>query len=292
MEYRTRILVVNADDFGLSKQINRGIESAFVRGILRSASIMPNGRAFDDAVRIAAAAPELGIGIHLSLVDEHCSARPADIDRLADSQGRLPKNARDFMVRWSLRQFGARQVRAEIAAQISRVLEAGIIPTHLDSHQHLHLFPPVLPIILDAAARAAIPVIRVPDDHSPGRGTKGEILAWLSRRARPRLGAAHLRSADHFWGLARSGCMNVTNLRDVLGRLKGGVNEVMCHPGFSDPATRDRYPWRYCWDEETAALTAAETRAYVGDQGIRLASFRTAWAACGRIAPSSSERFL
>jgi len=118
MENRQRILVVNADDFGLSEQINRGIESAFVRGILRSASIMPNGKAFEDAVRIAAATPGLGVGIHLSLVDEHCAARPEDVRGLVDARGRLPKRARDFLVRWSLRRFDARQVRAEVEAQI------------------------------------------------------------------------------------------------------------------------------------------------------------------------------
>jgi len=68
MQNQFKTLVVNADDFGLSKQINRGIEAAFSNGILRSASIMPNGMAFDDAVRLAFALPELGVGIHLSLV--------------------------------------------------------------------------------------------------------------------------------------------------------------------------------------------------------------------------------
>lgn len=230
--------MVNADDFGLSEQINRGIESAFVRGILRSASIMPNGTAFDDAVRIAAATPGLGIGIHLSLIDEQCSAQLAEVQGLADARGRLPKHYQGFLLRLLLRRFNTRQIRAEVQAQISRVLEAGIKPTHLDSHQHLHLFSPVLTVVLEEATSAGIPVIRLPDDRSQGRGIRGEILARLSRRALPRLRVLGIRSVDHFWGLAHSGCMSETNLVRVLARLKNGVNELMCHPGFSDPATR------------------------------------------------------
>src|SRR5512136_946056 len=126
MENHQRILVVNADDFGLSEQINRGIESAFVRGILRSASIMANGKAFDDAVRIATATPGLGGGIHLSLVDEQSAARPAQLGGLVDADGRLPKDYHDLLLRWSLGRFNASHIRTEIAAQISRVLEAGI----------------------------------------------------------------------------------------------------------------------------------------------------------------------
>lgn len=277
MENRPRALVVNADDFGLSEQINYGIESAFARGILRSASIMPNGKAFEDAVRIAAATPGMSVGIHLSLVGEQCAARTDDVRGLADARGRLPKHARDFLLRWTLRRFDARQIRAEVAAQISRVLEAGIKPTHLDSHQHLHLLPPILTIVLESVKSAGIPVVRLSDDRSQGGGLRREILARLSRRALPRLRAAGIRSADHFWGLAHSGCMNETNLRRVLERLKDGVNEIMCHPGFSDPTTRARYPWRYHWDDETAALTSAEIRAYVQDHDIRLANFRDAW---------------
>ena len=269
--------MVNADDFGLSEQINRGIESAFVRGILRSASIMPNGKAFDDAVRIAAATPGLGVGIHLSLVDEQCVARPADVGGLVDGHGRLPKDHRDLLLRWSLRRFGARQIRAEVAAQIARVLEAGIKPTHLDSHRHLHLFPPILTVVLEAVASAQIAVVRLPDDRSQGRGLRGKILARLSRRALPRVGVLGIRSADHFWGVTHSGSMNETNLLRVLQRLKNGVNEIMCHPGFSDPLTRARYPWRYHWDEETAALTSAGIRTYVQDHEIRISNFRDAW---------------
>jgi chitin disaccharide deacetylase len=277
MENCKKALVVNADDFGLNAQINHGIEWAYRQGILRSASIMPNGSAFDDAVRIAAGAPELGVGIHLSLLDEQCAARLSEVRGLADAHSRLPKQYERFLFLWLCRRFNRRQIRAEVRAQISRVLGAGIQPTHLDSHQHLHLFPPVLSIVLEEAKKAGIDVIRLPVDCSPGSGIKGKILGWLSCFAQPKLRFLGIRSADHFWGLAHSGCMNETNLISILMRLKRGVNEVMCHPGFSGPAVRARYPWNYRWDEETAALTSGSIRACIENQNIRLANFSNAW---------------
>jgi predicted glycoside hydrolase/deacetylase ChbG (UPF0249 family) len=212
-----------------------------------------------------------------SLVDEQCAARIAAVRGLADAQCRLPRHAYTFLLLWSLRRFKTGQIRAEVRAQISRVLEAGIKPSHLDSHQHLHLFPPILTTVLEEATKAGIPVIRLTDDRSQGRGIKGAILARLSGRAQPRLCAFGIRSADHFWGLSHSGRMGETSLVRVLARLKNGVNELMCHPGFSDPATRARYPWRYHWDEETLALTSATIQAYIHGHNIRLANFRDAW---------------
>ncbi len=238
---------------------------------------MANGKAFDDAVRIAADKPGLGVGIHVSLVDEQCVARPAQLGGLVDADGRLPKDYHDLLLRWSLGRFNASHIRTEIAAQISRVLEAGIKPTHLDSHQHLHLFPPILTIVLEAAASAKIAVVRLSDDRSPGRGFRGEILARLSRRALPRVRVLGIHTVDHFWGLVHSGSMNEAKLLRLLERLKNGVNEIMCHPGFSDPPMRQRYPWRYHWEDETAALTSAQIAGYIRDHRIRLSSFRDAW---------------
>jgi len=130
------------------------------------------------------------------LFDEQCAARRPDVRGLVDEHGRLPKNYREFLLRWSLGRFGASQIKAEITAQISRTLEAGISPTHIDSHQHLHVFPPILPIVLEAAASASIRVIRLPIDASR-KGIKAKILARFSNRVLSQVenpGHSHSRS--------------------------------------------------------------------------------------------------
>ena len=279
-----KILVVNADDFGLSSGINRGIESALHRGILRSASLMPNGAAFDDAVRIAQANPGLGVGIHLSLVDERCLSPIDKVRGLAGEDGSLPPSYGAFVKAYMMRRFGEKQLRCEIKNQVARVLDAGIKPTHIDSHQHLHMLPGLFDIVLETARNAGIRVMRVPMECSgPGpsalspRGAQTRVLSMLSSWNTRRLRETGIRYADHFWGIGVSGNMVENNLQTVLNRLRDGVNEVMCHPGFADPATQSRYQWGYHWDGEAEALYSESITGLVAEKGIRLASFSNAW---------------
>ena len=245
---------------------------------------MANGEAFGDAVRIALETPSLGTGIHLSLVGERSVAPAADLRAMVTEDGSLPPSYTVFARQFMSKRFGAREVRIEIGAQIERVLSAGIHPTHIDSHQHLHMLPGIFDIVLEAALGASIPVIRVPLERD-GPGPRGLSMrafqTWmLSRICAARLGRvrqAGLHTPDWFWGLGVSGQMNEANLMETLGRLRPGVNEIMCHPGISDPATAERYAWGYSWDDELAALTSASVRSFIQDSNIRLASFTDAW---------------
>lgn len=246
---------------------------------------MPNGQAFEDAVRIARSTPSLGIGIHLSLVGEKCVAPAADLGAMVDQAGSLPFSYTVFARQFMAKRFGTREIRIEIGAQIERVLSAGIHPTHIDSHQHLHMLPGVFEIVIESAVGACIPVMRVPLERG-GAGPRGLSLrafqTWmLSRICRARLDRvrqAGLRTADWFWGLGVSGKMNDANLMATLDRLGPGVNEIMCHPGISDLATAERYEgWGYSWDDELAALTSERVRDYIQANDIRLRSFGDAW---------------
>jgi predicted glycoside hydrolase/deacetylase ChbG (UPF0249 family) len=239
---------------------------------------MPNGMAFDDAVQIASGAPGLGVGIHLSLVDEHCVAPAGELGGLVDESGMLPASYEAFVKSYLLRRFGLREVRAEIEAQIGRVLAAGIRPTHIDSHQHLHVFPGISSVVIDAAKSVGIGVIRIPMECGGigARGYQQKVLAFLCRRTSARARRAGMRHPDHFWGFGVSGHMNEANLSQILDRLRPGVNEIMCHPGFGNPLIESRYRWNYDWDDEAAALRSESVRRIIDDRKIRLASFADA----------------
>ncbi len=277
-------LIVNADDFGLSQGINRGIHSSFREGILRSASLMPNGRAFEDALQIAGCTPGLGVGIHLSLVDEPAIASPDRLRGMINRDGRLPQSYPSFLKDYFLRRFGLEEIRAEIEAQIKRVLETGLKPTHLDSHQHLHLIVGIFNIVLQAARSAGIQVIRIPQEKgmgtfrrfSPG-GIQKTALTWLCRICARKARKAGIRFVDHFWGLGVSGHLDERNLKKILASLQPGVNEIMSHPGFEDAETRGRYPWNYCWEKEAAALRSEAVFRFIEGRKIRLAHFGNAW---------------
>jgi len=240
---------------------------------------MPNGRAFEDAVRIASSAAGLGVGVHLSLVGGRSVAPIPEVAGLAARDGSLPPSYGAFLRDCALRRFGVRELRAEIEAQIARVLAAGIRPTHLDSHQHLHLLPGVLDVAIDAAKSAGIPVIRLPCERAAigGRRLGRSALSILCRQAAPKLRKAGIHFADHFFGFGVSGRLDDGKLAQILGCLGPGVNELMCHPGFGDPETGERYPWGYQWDKEAAALCSAHISRRVEELGVRLAAFGQAW---------------
>jgi len=275
-------LVANADDFGLSAGINRGIESAYRNGILRSASLMPNGAAFHDAVGIARENPGLGVGIHVSLIDERCVAPVEQLRGLAAKDGSLPRSYGAFVKAFLTRKFGVAEARTEIEAQVARAFAAGIAPTHIDFHQHLHMLPSVFKIVLAVAQSTGIRAVRVPLDRgaqasSVARRAQNRVLFLLCDRNAKRLAKAGIRFAHQFHGLWLSGNMNETSLLATLGCLKPGVNEIMMHPGFLDAETAARYDWGYHWDDEYAALVSPSVRSFVEERGIRLASFADAW---------------
>lgn len=157
----TKRLLVNADDLGLSPGINRGIIRAFREGIVRSASLIVNAPGFDDAVRRIGDNRGLSVGIHVTLVGgDGPVCDPKAVPTLLDGRGRFPRSYFDFVARYlSIKRD---EVRREVSAQIERALSAGVILTHLDSHQHVHLLPKVADVVIKEAERYGIRYIRLP----------------------------------------------------------------------------------------------------------------------------------
>ena len=216
----------------------------------------------------------------MCLVGDKSLAAPPNVRGLADPEHRLPPSHVAFVKGLALRGFGLEQVRAEVEVQVRRVIEAGLRPTHLDSHQHLHVLPGVLEAVIEIAKSAGISVIRLPREAGGAlslRGVQQRLLALFCRRAARRLRKAGMRYPDYFWGFGTGGSLNETNLAPILRRLRSGVNELMCHPGYSDDETRGRYRWGYHWDDETAALKSEGIRRIVDEEGIRLMRFAEAF---------------
>ena len=129
---RKRRLIVNADDFGLTEGVNAGIVEAFQKGILRSASLMANGPAFDDAVRLALENPGLDVGCHLMLISGSAISKPGQ-----DLPRSVPRLLAGLAAEWR-----AGAIEREFAAQIGKIQASGVPLSHLDTHKHTHLAPP------------------------------------------------------------------------------------------------------------------------------------------------------
>jgi len=278
-------LIVNADDLGLTPGVNRGILRGFQDGIVTSASLLVTGSAFEEAVALARQNPTLDIGLHLTLVEERAVLGHKVLPTLVDETGRFPRTSGEFFRRAFLGRINWDEVKREIAAQIARFQKTGLRLSHIDSHQHLHMFPPVFPIVRRLASGMDNVWIR----NSAGQWRKspgvrmgrwiqqlGLNLACLS--ARGLYAAPLLQMPDGMYGFEVSGCLTRSVVEQILRKIPDGLYELICHPGEGDAETQTRYShWRYHWAEELEALTAPETRVVLEQQGIALTSFARAF---------------
>ena len=278
-----RRLIVNADDFGLHAAVNRGILAAHTEGIVSSTSLMAGGAAFDDAVRIARHCPQLGVGVHLTLVGASPLLPVAEVSSLLDEAGDFYGSYPLFIKRFLRGKIRLAEVERELAAQIDRVCMAGIQPSHLDSHQHLHVVPGIAGIVLKLARRFSIRAIRIPAEPllffggkapSLGRVIGRTGLTLLAEVFRRQAVGAGFAVTGHFFGMLSGGQMNQAALLSILQSLPEGDSEIMVHPGDGDESLAEKYSWGYHWTEELQALCSGEVKTSVGQQKIQLISYR------------------
>jgi len=289
-----RQLIVNADDFGLTEQVSGGILDAHREGIVTSTTLMANGGAFDAAVSMSRRAPRLGIGVHLNLTQGQPVSPALRIPSLVDAKGRFDLSPGRLLRGILTRQVDLADVETELRAQIRKIFRAGISPTHLDGHKHVHVLPGVSEIVIGLAQEFSIPSVRCPQEEAPGYASLlragrdsrvalakqylvGRAVSGFARRFKEKLAEAGLLFPAHFYGLSQTGFLDARSVQDVLGRLAEGVSELMCHPGYLDAdLVKAGTRLRAQREVEIQALTAPQVRKRVAERGIQLISYREA----------------
>lgn len=266
----TRRLIVSGDDLGLHEAINRGVMEAHERGIVTSASVVACGRAFDHACGLVASRPHLDLGAHLTLVEERPILGPGVLKTLAP-EGRFPRSYRQLFLELLAGRIELREVEWELEAQIQRLKSAGLKISHLDSHQHTHLFPALRTILLNLAERHGLRGIRAAGRVTPKATKFGVLLAPLAKKAWREAIARGLTSPDTLWLPATSGRVTAAQLLEGIPLLPEGVTELVVHPGV-DQAVLDReYPtWNFDWPGELAAVTAPEVKEALARENVQL----------------------
>lgn len=221
-------LIINADDFGLTRGVNAGIIEAHRQGCLTSTTLMANGLAWEEAVSLAKEHPRLGVGAHLTLTALKPVLDPTLVPSLVDGKGHLQKG------RWRLPLYNLSQVKAEWAAQIQRLLGAGLNLTHLDSHHHSHLWPSLTQIVVELAREFHIPAVRLISPQSFKLMGIGGLDALIARRSW-NLAESTIPHPSTVLGL-EAFPMNRAGLESILALLPAGIHELFCHPGSAmDP---------------------------------------------------------
>lgn len=256
-------LIVNADDFGLHPLINAGIIKGYKEGFITSTSLMPSAPCWQEAVKLAQENPQLGIGVHLTLVGSVAPVLPAaKVSSLLDEQGLFLPDYVAFAKRFYSGSIKRSELEAELRAQIERALEAKINITHVDSHQHTHVLPGINALVLKLCNEYNIIRVRIPKEaytftggfHTGiGRMIGRSGLSFCAQMAAQRADSLGLQHPQHFFGMLAGGHLNAELVGNILRQLPDGVSELMTHPGLDSAALGKIFPWQYHWQEEMQA---------------------------------------
>lgn len=280
MTKKTMQILPNADDFGRHVLINSAVAKAVERGCLRSATLMPGGKAFDDAVDVAKSHPELGVGIHLTMVNGFPVCDPKDIPSLVTEEGVFLDDYTLFVKAFLKGKIRLDDVRRELMAQAEKMGKTGLDLTHVDSHQHMHVLPGIFDIALDAAESLHINAVRIP--RSPlftgFSGSIGQLigrtgLATLADLAGMRAKHRHFRTPDHFAGIVAGEAVHEGHFRNILDHLKSGTTEIMMHPGVDNRILVKDTLWDHDFEAEYHALTSPAILKRIRDKNIRVVNF-------------------
>jgi chitin disaccharide deacetylase len=267
----TRRLVVNADDFGFTRDVNEGIVAAHQRGILTATTLMANGGAFEHAVELASANPGMDVGCHLVLVGGKSLLRAGQD---------LPIDVPSLLRALALRRISPYD---ELRAQVERIVAAGIRPTHLDTHKHTHLAFPVLDAVARLSEEFGIRWVRRPFDFPLSGGAPTPFgkrmlsgsLHMLRSVFHRKLSARGCCTTDYFAGFQLTGYLRVEELVALIRVLPEGVTEFMCHPGFcTDELRCSRTRLKESRERELEALVSPEVQVALREAGVQLVRYR------------------
>jgi predicted glycoside hydrolase/deacetylase ChbG (UPF0249 family) len=270
-----KYVIVNADDFGYYDCVSRGILSAADLGAVTATGIFANSPFLDSHLHWLEQCDSLDTGVHLNLTDRS-PLTPALRARLHRWNGHFPgKFITACLILTGRLPFD--EVTQELRAQVERCLAAGVKISFLNSHEHIHMLPPVFRITQDLATEYGIHHVRysLPDEMSPF--TPGDLIRDLALNM---LGKKNSKSLTvpvlPILGMATSGKLNLAYLRRVMRGLSPGVYELMCHPGacgredVHNPALHAYHDWR----GELDVLTSNGFRILCRQENIRLIGYR------------------
>lgn len=269
----SRRLIVNADDFGRSVSINEAVIRAHRQGILTTASLMVNERACAEAVQLAKANPQLGVGLHLTLLMGHSALPPGQIPGLVNERGEFSNAPTATGARYFFRRELRAQLRAEIHAQFDRFRATGLPLDHVNGHLHMHLHPVVFSILMADAAQLGITHLRLTRepfwmDVPLARGQRlyrashAMIYLFLSRNARASLRRNDIRHTERVFGLLQNARVDESYISKLLPILPPGDSELYSHPSLDE--------FRHEFD----ALVSPRVKALVASEKIQLIRYQ------------------
>jgi len=260
-------LIINADDYGRTPEISRGIREAHLHGIVSSTTCMMNIPTTAEDIAVALKeAPALGLGVHLVLTMGSPVSAPETVLSITDENGHFFKYTPLIQ---HLPTIKIDEVTMEWRAQIEAFIRAaGRKPTHLDSHHHSSYFSPALFSGMLALAKEYDCAIRFPfvGDVSKELEQTHKRLPELIQQFVP-------RRPDRFVVDFYDQRATYDELLNIIDNLPDGITEIMCHPGYTDDAFANESVYNAQRDQELQILTDPSMKEAIRVNGIQLITF-------------------
>jgi hopanoid biosynthesis associated protein HpnK len=277
-------IIVTGDDFGLALPVNEAIEQAHLKGILTTASLMVGAKFSHDAAERARNHPSLKVGLHLTLVEGASVLPPQRIPDLVDTAGAFPVHLTRAGFKFFFYPGIRKQLEAEIRAQFDAFQKTGLVLDHVNAHNHMHLHPTVLRLILKVGRDYGLKAIRLPNEPplrswraartSPGSRFASWLFLfpWISLM-KGMMRRACVRYNDFLFGMNDSGAMTPDLTLRLIRNLPRGVTELCFHPATHRCAEIDSTMPRYMHEDELRALTSEALMQALRTMGLKAIAF-------------------
>jgi predicted glycoside hydrolase/deacetylase ChbG (UPF0249 family) len=245
-------LIINVDDVGFADEINKAVKECYLQNVISSVSIMPGGDFFDEAVTMLKDINKTEVGVHLTLTGKaHPCASINDINTILNRDKTFYNNYFEFMKYYFLNKINMSEIYLELKSQISKVKKTGLEITHLDSHEHVHMFPKVLHLVLKLAKEFNIPHIRFPNERFSTYSFKFTIKDMLRHlglklfclNAKTIIKDGNVKFNNNFWGHFHSGRIDNEILSFIIKNISQGINELGIHPAVKSEKFIGNFPW-------------------------------------------------
>lgn len=275
-------LIINADDFGRAVDINRGIIKCLTGGVVTDISLLAVGDAFDDAVKRARENNIKKIGVHLTLTGPFKPAgNPGEVSSLVEKNGRFPASYAIFFAKYFTGLVKITEITSEFKKQISKVKEAGFKVTHIDSHQHIHMVPGILKIVIKLMKEENIGYVRLAQEKvdivtkikNPIILFRNLLLTAISLLSNNLLRASGVKHNNFFVGHIHAHKLKKENLIRAISGIKEGLTELGCHPGYFTDEIKQNHPCYKNSEEELEALCDKNVANEIKKRSIELISY-------------------
>jgi hopanoid biosynthesis associated protein HpnK len=276
-------LIVNADDFGASEEVNEAIIRAYKEGVLTSASLMVTGDAFEQAVRLAKENPGLAVGIHLVTVVGRSELPQSAIPSLVDEDKNFSNDPTAAGLKYFFSIRARRELRKELAAQFEKFHSTGLPLSHIDGHLHLHVHPIIFNTALELGAKYGARRMRVPEEerrlalnfdpqNALGKTIHTVLFGGLARYMKRKLRARGFTFPERVYGNLQSGRMSERYFLYALDNLRAETNEIYFHPALYAEDRSLSADEQQCLIE-FEALTSERVKQRLNESNVKLTNY-------------------